>query len=417
MNFAHHVSLVLLLITAFIGAQELPVTSLNARELGAVGDGQTDDTAALQTAIDRAAKVGELVLPAGNYLVNRTLVIDRTTGLIIRGEGTGALRGPYHPVRPGGVTSLTWNGPAGGVLIESRGNGALTLERLNLCGRNGDREDAGRASVLLLVTRPAGWGDMLSRFSSLSFFDAATGIQLGEKTSDHNCSDYLFEFITFRDLDTGFQVRNDQGVDYLFNYIFALSVGTVLEFQRGGNLLVNNAQMTGCQLFLDIQGGGRNAGTYVAQNVRIESGDAGRVKRFQLLRSYPKWRQANVKFVGYDDCQWDWKSNTTAVRTMPLCDIGPGTMVVIESSMFNSPVAQLTGAADAPANLILRECAFGFLSPGDAVAANEFGYFKLLNNLTDKMAALSDVEKWPARTPVTLPAAEAYTGAALAPSE
>ena len=41
---------------------------LNARDFGALGDGQTDETTALQRALDAAAKSGETVyLPAGVY--------------------------------------------------------------------------------------------------------------------------------------------------------------------------------------------------------------------------------------------------------------------------------------------------------------------------------------------------------------
>jgi len=69
--------------------------------------------------------------------------------------------------------------------------------------------------------------------------------------------------------------------------------------------------------------------------------------------------------------------------------------VVLESSIFNGPVAALNGLADAPANLILRECSFGYVMPAEAVMANPFGYFKLLNNFTDKMKPLADVVKWP----------------------
>jgi hypothetical protein len=56
---------------------------LSAREFGAVGDGITDDTAALQKALDAAfgaGRPGFLVLPPGEYRVTRTLRITPEAG-------------------------------------------------------------------------------------------------------------------------------------------------------------------------------------------------------------------------------------------------------------------------------------------------------------------------------------------------
>ncbi len=61
---------------------------LNVRDLGAKGDGQTDDTAALQQAIQEAARqqVGLLFLPAGTYLLSDALRLP--SNLLLQGAGT-----------------------------------------------------------------------------------------------------------------------------------------------------------------------------------------------------------------------------------------------------------------------------------------------------------------------------------------
>ena len=41
---------------------------------GAAGDGRTDDTSAIQRAVDAGA--GGLYLPKGNYRLTRTVVVD-----------------------------------------------------------------------------------------------------------------------------------------------------------------------------------------------------------------------------------------------------------------------------------------------------------------------------------------------------
>jgi len=63
-----------------------------AADFGATGDGQTDDTEALQHAIDEG--VGELLLPRGDYRITRPLVVDlaKVGRTSVRGEsGTARL--------------------------------------------------------------------------------------------------------------------------------------------------------------------------------------------------------------------------------------------------------------------------------------------------------------------------------------
>ena len=284
---------------------------------------------------------------------------------------------------------------------------------MNLVGidpaAEGDAADKPRAGVLYQSVSVRGGGNMVNRIGSVGFFKAGTGIAMARERNEICNADYLLEAIMFRDLDNGFKVANDQGVDYLFNFIFALNVGTVLNFERGGNLMVNNAQMTNCGVFLNIEGGGRNTGTYVCNNIRVERGDGGRVGRAQLLRSYPRWRQANVIFTGFDDCQWNWKSNRTAARSTPLCDIGPGTLVTFQSSIFNSPAARLTGEDDAPASAIFRGCSFSYVTPGQAVSANGHGHFKIVNPTDSRMKPLPDVIKWPEEKTIVVPAGQEHT--------
>lgn len=49
---------------------------VNVKDYGAVGDRETDDTAAIQRAIDAAARLGGVVVfPSGAYRITRTLVL------------------------------------------------------------------------------------------------------------------------------------------------------------------------------------------------------------------------------------------------------------------------------------------------------------------------------------------------------
>jgi polygalacturonase len=75
----------------------------NVRSFGAVGDGKTKDTAAFQNALDAATTGGEVVVPAGNYLIGS---ITLGPGVTLRLQKDATLTGspdaddyPLIPVR------------------------------------------------------------------------------------------------------------------------------------------------------------------------------------------------------------------------------------------------------------------------------------------------------------------------------
>ena len=84
-------------------------------DFGAVGDGQTDDTDAIQAAIDAAREHGAgalAYLPTGHYVITRSLQV------------TG---GDYTVGGGGFLTRLVWRGPDGGTAIEVIDPQNLTL--------------------------------------------------------------------------------------------------------------------------------------------------------------------------------------------------------------------------------------------------------------------------------------------------
>lgn len=90
------------------------------RDFGAKADGVSDDTAALQRAIDAARACGEgaiAYLPCGTYAVRATL---RLAG------------GGYSVGGSGWSTRLVWRGPNGGTMVAVEAPQGLTLEHLNV---------------------------------------------------------------------------------------------------------------------------------------------------------------------------------------------------------------------------------------------------------------------------------------------
>jgi polygalacturonase len=89
-------------------APTLPKITLNVRDFGAVGDGTTKDTAALQQTIDRCWVLGggEALVPAGNYL---TGAIALKSGVILRLEKDATIVGtPDFADYP--ISQVRWEG-------------------------------------------------------------------------------------------------------------------------------------------------------------------------------------------------------------------------------------------------------------------------------------------------------------------
>ena len=100
---------------------------LNAKTgFGAVGDGVTDDTAALQAAFNAAAKGAgnsTLYLPAGTYLLKETLNLDHHINVSIIGAGPA-------------ITILKWGGKTHGTMMQNNGT---AYSRFNRIAWNGNK--------------------------------------------------------------------------------------------------------------------------------------------------------------------------------------------------------------------------------------------------------------------------------------
>jgi len=136
----------------------------NVKAFGATGDGSTDDTAAIQAAINaaEAAGGGEAFLPAGEYIISAALDID-SDNVTVCGAGIGA-------------TIISGNGSEGfdGITIDNVDNCVvrdLTVRRILWAGAN---EAAG-------INIAGGIGSLVERCAVDSCDDS--GIRLGYRST------------------------------------------------------------------------------------------------------------------------------------------------------------------------------------------------------------------------------------------
>ena len=89
-------------------ANSRPSLVLNIRDFGAIGDGATEDTAAIQQTIDRCSVFGggDVLVPAGSYLIGS---IQLKSNVVLHFEKGATITGsPDYADYP--VTQVRWEG-------------------------------------------------------------------------------------------------------------------------------------------------------------------------------------------------------------------------------------------------------------------------------------------------------------------
>ncbi len=134
---------------------------------GAVGDGATDDTRAIQRALDQLGGAGDrppvLYFPAGTYRITGTITLAFRIFVSLVGE---------HPES----TILAWDGPGGGTMLLVNGVAYSRFTRFTFNGR-------GRASVAVEQSWDGSQAhfDTGNEYSDSQFVDVEHGIRGGFK--------------------------------------------------------------------------------------------------------------------------------------------------------------------------------------------------------------------------------------------
>ena len=108
--------------------------SVSVKDFGAVGDGVTDDTAAIQAAINSLpASGGSVYFPAGVYKITSTIQVGNGTNSALSTKNSVQLLGsgcaPFQGTSAG--TVLKWDGAIGGTVVSFNGSGdGFGLDRI-----------------------------------------------------------------------------------------------------------------------------------------------------------------------------------------------------------------------------------------------------------------------------------------------
>lgn len=189
---------------------------LGVKAFGAKGDGSTDDTAAIQSAIDAAPVFGgEVHFPPGNYVISSPIQMHNLTG----GVGVGlSLVGSSGGARSSGASAIIWNGASGGNMVELFSRDC-TISRLHFKVANGgnarsaiwvDRAPGGAATTANTF-RQCRFEGLVSGGSGIGTMDY--GVVIGDTATEASNLDFmLFDRCEFRGNDiAGFWINNNQG--------------------------------------------------------------------------------------------------------------------------------------------------------------------------------------------------------------
>jgi hypothetical protein len=198
-----------------------------APSLAQVGDGVTDDTLAIQAAIDAVdnAGGGTVRLPKGFYKITATLILNKSSNfktINLMGEGMLATR-------------ILWFGPTSGAAMRVNGLKQYIFEGWSLENRVAKGTTTG-----ILVQRDSGTGTQSGSASwrNISISSFATGIQIGNPSLTQAGSEFLFDQLLLSRNGVGCLIQDGNSLNFAFSMLEMDANGTGLEVLSGGNVSV-----------------------------------------------------------------------------------------------------------------------------------------------------------------------------------
>lgn len=181
-------------------------------DVGARGDGEADDTAAIQQALDAIVDGSTVYLPPGTYRITRTLSVrGPKVGVLIVGHGRD--------------TVLAWDGEAGGTLLQVDGIAYSRYVGLSF-------ESGGKAAVGLLHRNDSRFVTQVDH-EHLAFRHFTDAAILHEPASKQALAETTFENCLFEDCRRGVAFLAFNDYDFTFDGCEFRRQEIAIECRRG----------------------------------------------------------------------------------------------------------------------------------------------------------------------------------------
>lgn len=331
----------------------------NVKEFGAVGNGTTDDTTAIQAAVDYCtikASGTSLFFPQGRYLVSSTITINNVAGFSMFGDSGGWATvddvlsglGVDNYIR----SAILWNGATSGTIFNLYRSNRFHIEDLLVSG-TASGNDSTKAGICFHIQSAPGFAAGEHIFNNVQVINSYVGFQMGSGTTDINCADCSFYNCKIS-TDKGIYVKTNQGVDYyLYNVYFGGTNITGLHFERGGQLrwYGGGGTIGGASTLLKIDNPDNYNASFYVNGLFVEQNN-----------NYPVWvdcsgalSTGNIVFEGCADTA---SNLSNPVNPVPgLAKVGPHTHVSFKSCVIHRHIANMyANASDADASLLVEDC-------------------------------------------------------------
>lgn len=246
------------------------------------GDGQADDTAALQKAFDAVRDGSVLYLPPGSYRITAPLSLKNPTGA----RWIGGL-----VVGSGRETKLVWDGPRGGAMVLLNGVAYSRFIGLELDGR-------GKASIGFHYHATRGFQTEVTH-RHLAFRGFTDSAVLEDHSGDGQAlAETTFENCLFENCERGVAFLQFNDYDFTFEGCEFRQCGVAIDCDHG-NFYVRNCQFEGSKV-VDIRDGSEHC-----SSIRRSTSTGSHA--FVLRRS-------SVASLTIQDCQVEnWKDAQGAI--------------------------------------------------------------------------------------------------------
>lgn len=345
---------------------------VDVKLLGAKGDGAADDTAVIRRAFDLAARkshdnpdglnIFQVFFPPGVYRVTDTLSL---------GPRHGAIK------VAGQFSTLSWDGPSGGTLIDAEGCPELQIDTIKLEGNK-------KAGILLRINSLNGHPAAQYLIDNLHLSRAATGIEVGGSGFDGCGSDMTLTDLNMSELTTGFHTLRHQNVNFTFirPQVGNCSIG--MHFEKGGSVVALMYSGWKCDRFIKIGFAGINNGNFSFIGMKPEvypgptTGERGTILETGGGEIVVTFQSLCTGCIG---CRFGPQPDDQPPLA-PLFILGPGTQVSVENSLLSGNIATLKGAATDPTWMQFDNCRFRVnADPRKDIACGDFSGFEVRNSV------------------------------------
>ena len=257
---------------------------VNVKDFGATGDGTTDDTLAIQAAIDEIEAYTQpdqhvgagLFFPPGDYRVTTTLTFDQMSGLIISGSGARHSQSATWNSRHTGTRIIADFGGSSIPVFEFTDCSMITMEQLTIKGNVADSAVNAAASCVQLNS---GFGAGTAQWRLLgcvfeyaeNLFRCGGGGAQALQDGNLEFSTCLFRFAG----NAGLQTNHEQSVNHLCDGCMFLETPRAFDFE-GGGLSAVNTRIYNVDVVMYVRDASSNVGWNVFDGLRID-GDTSAV--------------------------------------------------------------------------------------------------------------------------------------------